>query len=68
MRRFIWWISRDKEGRKRIERAKAENEEIAKRLEQESKKDRDVANSFREIRRINHLAELFEEAFGRGQD
>lgn len=67
MRKFFLWIKRDKAGRDRIEQAKAERDSILGRMEEQANEAKNSADNLRRIRRSNHLAQLFDEEFGRGR-
>lgn len=68
MRKLFWWLTRDKDGLKRIEEAKTESKAIERQIAEQISEDKTKINVFRSIQKENHLAELFDREFGRGRD
>lgn len=68
MPKFFWWIRRDRDGHKRIELAREENRILIEQIENQTADAKERAAKIRAINRRNHLAELFQEEFGRKRD
>jgi hypothetical protein len=67
MRKFFLWIRRDKDGQARIQAAQEESRRIGEEISEDINGLRKTINVVRDVRRKNHIAELFEEEFGRGR-
>lgn len=67
MRKFFWWIKRDKAGQRRIEEAHAKTRELGEQITSEIVEEKERAGWFRSMRQKNHLGELFDAEFGRGK-